>query len=89
MEILLLRSNPSRQHSELLYGWGIRRRGKVGMKRKCWVFCSAFLFPARKLEVVTQGGTRRIDHPTQTYRADIVVGWEDERDHGPILGIFM
>ena len=38
--ILLLRSNPSRQHSKILYPWGVWRRGKegkhgkVGMKRK-------------------------------------------------------
>ena len=36
-------SNPSRQHSKVLYRWGYRRRGKmgnngkVGMKRKWWV----------------------------------------------------
>ena len=40
---LLLRSNPSRQHSKLVYRLGLRRRGKtgkhgeVGMKRNWWV----------------------------------------------------
>ena len=41
--LLLLRSNPSRQHSKVLYRCRVRRRGKtgnhgkVGLKRKWWV----------------------------------------------------
>ena len=31
--ILLLRSNPSRQHSKVLYQWGVRR-GKIGIYEK-------------------------------------------------------
>ena len=40
--LLLLLCNPSRQHSEVLYRWGIRRRGKIGkhgkveVKKKWW-----------------------------------------------------
>ena len=41
--LLLLRSNPSRQQSKVLYHWGVRKRGKTGkhgnvkVKRKWWV----------------------------------------------------
>ena len=47
-------------------------------------FISASLFPASKLEAVTQGVTRRVHQPTQrkTQGAGIVKGWKDMRDHG-------
>ena len=66
--LLLLRSNPSRQQSKVLYRWGVRRRGKTGKHRKVGEkkvmgFSSASLFPERKWKAVTQGGTRGIDHP--------------------------
>ena len=35
--ILLLKSNLSRQHSKVLYCWGVRRRGKTGNHRKVGV----------------------------------------------------
>ena len=35
--ILLLLSNPSRQHSKVLYRWGVSRRGKTGNHRKVGV----------------------------------------------------
>ena len=41
-KLSLLRSNSSRQHSKVIYRWGIRRRrkigkhGNVGVKRKWW-----------------------------------------------------
>ena len=44
-------------------------------------FSSASLFPKRKREAVTQGGTRGIDHRTRRRRtqvAGIVKGWEDK-----------
>ena len=52
-------------------------------------FRSAFLLPARKLEVFTHGetqGTREIDHPTwrKTQAASIAKGWKDKRDPGRI-----
>ena len=54
------RSNPSRQHLKVLHRWGVRRRGKAGKKRKSRSkvvgFRSTSLFPARKLETVTEGG---------------------------------
>ena len=53
-------------------------------------FSSASLFPTRKWEAVTHGGTRRIDHPTQriTQGADTVKGWEEEQDRGHIPDTF-
>ena len=47
-------------------------------------FGSAFLFPARKWEPVTQGGTRGIDHLMwrRTQGANIVKGWEDNEIAG-------
>ena len=41
--IYILKSNPSRQDTKVLYHWGVRRRaktgnhGKIGVKRKWWV----------------------------------------------------
>ena len=59
--LLLLRSNPSRQYSKILYNWGLRRRGKKMWKRRSEEkgvgFLLGSLFPTRKLEAVTQGGT--------------------------------
>ena len=54
------------------------------------VFNSASLFPARKQEAVTQGGTKGIDHPTQrkTEAVDIVKGWEGKRKCGYLPDIF-
>ena len=53
-------------------------------------FSSAFLFPAKKGESVTQSEIRVIDHPTQgrTQEAYIVKGWEDKRDHGSVPDSF-
>ena len=59
--LLLWRSNPSRQHSNVLYCWGQNRRkdrktqqSKSG--EKVVGFSSASLFPAMKGEAVTHGG---------------------------------
>ena len=54
-------------------------------------FSSASLFPARKWEAVTQGGTRGIDHPMgrKTQGPGIVKDWEDNPDYGHIPDIFM
>ena len=54
------------------------KHGKVG-EEKVVGFSSASLFPARKLETVTQGGTKGIDHLTRrrTQGVGIVKGWED------------
>ena len=54
--------NPKRQHSKLLYRWGVRRRGKTGKhgeieEENVATFSSASLFPARKGKAVSQGGT--------------------------------
>ena len=53
-------------------------------------FSSAPLFPTRKWEAVTQGGTRGIDHPTwrRTQGAGIVKGWKDKQDCRPIPDTF-
>ena len=49
---------------------------KSRSKEKVVGFSSASLFPAMKLEIITQGGTRGIDHPTRrrTQGAAIVIG---------------
>ena len=51
-------------------------------------FSSASLLPARKLEVVTKGGTRGIDYLTGRKNpiqgAGNVKGWEDKRYRGHI-----
>ena len=49
--LLLLRSNPSRQQSKVLYHWVVRRRGKTGeyknrSEEKVVGFSLASLFPA-------------------------------------------
>ena len=80
-----MRSNPSRQHSKVLYCWWVRRRGKtenhkVRSEEKVGSFSSAFILPGRKWEAVTQGGTRG--------RASIVKGWEDNLGHGYIPDTF-
>ena len=62
----------------------LRRRGKIGKtwksrsEEKAMGFRSFSLFPIRKWEAVTHGGTRGIDHPTwrRTQGARIIKGWE-------------
>ena len=56
---LLLRSNPSRQHSKVLYHLGgqEKRKDRKRSEEKVFGFSSASLFPTRKQEAVTQGGT--------------------------------
>ena len=68
--LLLLRSNPSRQHSEVLYRWGggkekreDRKTRKSRSKEKIVGFSPSSLLPGRKLEAVTHGGNYR-DRPT-------------------------
>ena len=53
-------------------------------------FSSASLFPARRWEAVTQGGTRGIDHPIRrkTQGVGIMKGLEDKRDRGCIPDTF-
>ena len=53
-------------------------------------FSSASLFPARKWEADTQGGTRRIYHPTRkrTQGADIVKGWAAKQNQERIPDTF-
>ena len=67
-----------------------RKTRKSSSEEKVMGFCSASLFPARKREAVTQGGTRRIDHLTgrKTQGAGIAKGWEDKRDRGRIPDTF-
>ena len=66
-----VRSNPKRQHSQVLYHWGVRIRGKtekhgkVRGKEKVIGASSASLFPARIQVAVTQDGTKGIENPTQ------------------------
>ena len=94
--LLLLKSNPSRQHSNALYHWGVRRRGetektqKGRSEEKVVCFSLASPFPARKRETVTQDGTRGIDHPKRrkTQGPGIVKGWEGKRDRRCIPDIF-
>ena len=57
--LLLLRSNPSRQHSKVLGGkekWKDRKTQKSRSEEKVVDFCSASTFPTKKWEAVTQGG---------------------------------
>ena len=59
---LLLRSNPSRQHYKELYRWGSReeerrKSQKSRNEEKVVGFSFASIFPTRKWEAVTQGGT--------------------------------
>ena len=56
-------------------------------------FSSASLFPAKKRDAVTHGGTMEpggIDHLTRrkTLGAGIVKGWEDKRDRGRLPDTF-
>ena len=56
-------------------------------------FSSASLFPSRKREAVTKGGTRGIDHPTRRKTkgagiVKVVKGWEDKRESGRIPDTF-
>ena len=66
-----------------------RKDGKVEEKMVAFI-SPAFLFPSRKRELITQGGTRGIDHPTRgrTQGAGIDIGWEDKRDRGRIPDTF-
>ena len=56
-----------------------RKARKSRSEEKVVGFSSVSLYPARKREAVTQGGTREIDHPMRrkTQRAGIAKGWED------------
>ena len=71
VDLLLLKCNPSKQHSKVLYRCGVRGKGKAQKTRKSRSkekvvgFSSASLFPERKREAVNQGGTRDIDHTTR------------------------
>ena len=67
-----------------------RKTRKSKSEEKVVSFSSAYLFPARKYEVVTQGGTRGIEHPTRrrTQGTGIVKGWEDKRNGKHIPDIF-
>ena len=60
---IFLKSNPSRQHSKVLYRWGVgqekrreRKSRKIRSEEKVVGFSSASVFLARKLQAVTQGG---------------------------------
>ena len=66
------------------------KRKENRSKEKVVGFSSASLFPARKREALTQGGTRGIDHLTQrrNQEAGVVKGWEDKRDSGSIQDTF-
>ena len=87
---ILLRSNPCRQHSKVLYRWEVTRRGKRRSEEKEVGFSSVSLFLARILKAVTQGGTTGIENQTRrkTQGAGIVKGWEEKRDHGRIPDTF-
>ena len=67
-----------------------RKTRKSRIEKKVVGISLASLFPARKREAITQGGTRGIDHPTRrrTQVAGIVRGWEDKRDHVRIPDTF-
>ena len=95
----ILGSNPSRWHSKVIYRWRVRKREKrektkktrkTRREEKVVGFSSVSLFPARKREEVTQGGTREKNHPTwrKTKGAGIVKAWEDKRDRGRISDTF-
>ena len=55
-------------------------------------FSSASLFPTRKWEAVTQGGTIKPEEDhlprKRTQGAGIVKGWDDKRDRGRIPDTF-
>ena len=57
-----------------------RKTRKSRSEEKVVSFSSASLFPAKKWEAVTQGGTREIDHlmRRRTQGASIVKGLEDK-----------
>ena len=93
--LLLLRSNPSSQHSKALYHWEVRKRGKTGKhgksrsEERVLGFSLTSLFPTRKRKAVTQGGRKGIDQLMQrTQGAGIVKGWEDKQDQGCIPDTF-
>ena len=67
-----------------------RKTQKSTSEEKVVGFSSASLFLTRKWEVVTQGGTRGIDHPTwrRTQGVGIIKGWEDKQDCGCISHTF-
>ena len=53
-------------------------------------FSSASIFPARKRETITQGGTNGIHNPTRkrTQGAGIVKDWKEKRDRRRISDTF-
>ena len=61
-----------------------------GGEEKVVYLSSASLFPKRKWEAVTKGGTRGKDHPMWriTQGAGIVKGWEVKQDHRYISDTF-
>ena len=66
-----------------------RKTKKSRSEEKVVGFSSAFLFPARKWEAVTQSGTRGRDYlARRTQGASIVKGLEDKQDRGRIPDTF-
>ena len=59
-----------------------RETRKSRSEEKVVGFNSAFLFPVRKWEAVTQGENHRDSHPTWmiTQGVGIIKGWEDKRE---------
>ena len=55
-----------------------RKTWKSRSEEKVVIFSSATLFPARKQEAVTQGGTMLMGRKTQG--ASIIKCWEDKQD---------
>ena len=87
-------SYPSRQLKGIISMWDQKTRKEENTKsrseEKVAGFKTASLFPARKREAVTEGGTGGTDHPTwrKTQGASIVKGWEEKRDSGCISNTF-
>ena len=68
-----------------------RKTRKSMSEEKVVGFSSASLFPARKRDVITQGGDRGIDHSMRrkTQGDGTVKGWEGKRDRRCVPGRFM